>query len=564
MKVKKLAVGLMALLVAFSATACGGSSSSSGAKVPIKIVNYGGGIGSVWLDEAIARFEEQVKDKTYGEMKGADIDYVATMTMDLDSISTSANHIYFTQGTSNIRTMIQNGYLMDISDVVTETGADGKTVLSKIDDSYEVMLKGPQDKYYALPHYEFYSGLSYDIELFEEMGYYFAAPTETDVMTFNSAKGFGSAKFVASADAVKSCGPNGISGDYDDGLPSSVQELLILCERMKGEIDAPILYTGGNEAYSNMLASSLWTALGGYEEMRAYHDYSGTVTVVDGYEESNLFNSSVPAPKTKSVELTEATGYYVTQQAARYYTLAFLEIAFKEGYIERGSTTYDNVTAQQDFIANGVGANDTVGMLIEGNYWINEADDYELFDKYYAAIKNAKDYRKIGWLPLPAQWSGSVTEGNGSTPTMVDVSASYAFVNNRFSGNQAVVDVCKDFLKFLYTDSELSRFTGVTGVAKAALNYSLDSADQAKLDEFESSVWAMKKTGNVVYATASNATFQGSYNTLRLSGNSPLLRPIFDRQYETSLAAIRVGKTAKEIFEKTALDATDWSEYYKG
>ena len=87
---------------------------------------------------------------------------------------------------------------------------------------------------------------------------------------------------------------------------------------------------------------------------------------------------------------------------------------------------------------------------------------------------------------------------------------------------------------------------------------------QEKLDEFESSVWSMKKAGNVVYATASNATFQGSYNTLRLSGNSPLLRPIFDRQYETVLAAVRVGKTAKEIFEKTKLDATDWSEYYKG
>ena len=563
MKVKKLAVALTAILLAFSAVGCGGGSNGGGA-LKIKILNYGGGVGSIWLDDAIERFKKEVGDKQYGNYKGVDIKYTPTQDMGLSEIATSGTHMYFTEGTSTIRTMIQNGELMDITDVVEGVGTDGKTILSKIDDSYHVMLKGPKDKYYALPHYEFYSGISYDIELFDANGYYFAAPSETDVAPYTSTKGFGSANFVGSVDATKSCGPNGKSGDYDDGLPSSVQELLLLCEKMAGDTVTPILYATGDESYSNKIATALWASLSGYKEMEAYHSYDDKVMVVDGYEETNLFNSDIPAPKMREVLLTEETGYYASQQVARYYTLAFMEIAFKNGYFE-SVEVYSNTGAQSDFISNGIGNNDTYGMLIEGNYWINEASDDELFDDYYKSIRYEKDYRHIGWMPLPVQWAGSVTEGNGATPTMVDVAASYVFINNRFAKNAAISEACKDFLKFLYTDAELSHFTGTTGIAKSALQYALEKADKDKLSAFESSVLSMKSEGGIIYATADNPTFLGAYQQLRMGGNSPLLKPAFGgKSYNTVLEAMRIGKSAKEIFEGTLLNATQWLDFYKG
>jgi hypothetical protein len=343
-----------------------------------------------------------------------------------------------------------------------------------------------------------------------------------------------------------------------------VQELLLLCEKMAGDTVTPLLYATGDESYSNKLATALWASLSGYKEMEAYHSYDDKLMVVDGYEETNLFNSTIPAPKMKEVLLTEETGYYASQQVARYYTLAFMEIAFKNGYFE-SVEVYSNTGAQSDFISNGIGNNDTYGMLIEGNYWINEASDDKLFDDYYKSIRYEKDYRHIGWMTLPVQWAGSVTEENGATPTMVDVAASYVFINNRFAKNAAISEACKDFLKFLYTDAELSHFTGTTGIAKSALQYTLEKADKDKLSAFESSVLSMKSEGGIVYATADNPTFLGAYQQLRMGGNSPLLKPAFDgKTYNTVLEAMRIGKSAKDIFEGTLLDATDWNGFYKG
>lgn len=45
---------------------------------------------------------------------------------------------------------------------MTEIDADGKTLESKIDDTTLESLKGSDGKYYALPHYEWFPGVTYD------------------------------------------------------------------------------------------------------------------------------------------------------------------------------------------------------------------------------------------------------------------------------------------------------------------------------------------------------------------------------------------------------------------
>lgn len=569
---KKIICILLSLISFACLTACGTNTDSSADKVEIKIINYDGGVGNSWLENAAARFEKKVSEKVYGGKKGVKISITPKMELGLDSISTSATHIYFGGAMPKLRSMMQNGNLADLSDVFTAVGEDGKTIESKIAKNYRSVLKGTDDKYYAIPHYEWFSGLSYDIELFDKNGFYFAAQDETDVLPFVSSKGFGSANFIGSKNAKKSCGPDGdYSTEYDNGLPSSIQELLLLCEYMKltFNVDTPILYTGGHENYSNILTSAVWASLASAEEIKNCYNFSGKVSIVNGYKDGeNFFNSDIPVPNiVMSPELTEATGYYTTQTAARYYANAFMSIAQENGFIDGVSTTYENTTAMQDFISSGVGATRTSAMLIEGTYWYNEAESYDLFNNYYVAIKHEKDYRSIGFMTMPTQWGGTVEPGKGKNATLCDSACSFAVVNARFSKNKDLMDAIKDFIKFLYTDDELSKFTGETGVSRAAFDYELNKDDEDRLNSFKKTVWTLRNDGDVVYAASdnNNATFKNAYQDLAVYRGSTFLTPEMPngRIYASILNALK-DYSAKDIFEKTKLDATTWSRFYKG
>ena len=558
---KKVFSTALALMTAFGITACTNTNGASG-KLEIKIVNFAGGVGRAWLDNAIERFKGEVENKAYGPYTGVKFNVLDTMEPDVENIATSARHIYFIEG-ADVRGLIQKGRLLDISDIITEINEDGKSIESKIDENYRAAFKGNDGKYYALPHYEYFSGLSYDIELFEEKNYYFADPAAEDAQTYTSMAGFGSAKFVTSKNTVKSCGPNGEYGDYDDGLPSSVQELLILCDKMGMEIDNPILYAGGHEHYLNHLLTGLWASLAGAEEMQTYFTMNGNMEIVDGFE-GTIFNSSVDAPKTKTQVVTEATGYYATQQAARYYASAFIELAYNNGFIVNKNTNFSNTAAQKEFIESGVGATSVSGMLIEGSYWYNEAKSYDMFNKYYAATKFEKTSRSLGWMPLPVQLEGSVTEGNGKAPTMLDTAGSAALVNGRFANNEAVVAACKDFIKFLYTDEELSAFTGDTGVAKSGMEYELDDEDYKKLDDFQKGIWAMREEGNVISQGSNTPTFRNNSAAFMIRTLTPIVRPKTNATYDSVLALLRTGNyTAKDYFDVTSIKADKWGEYYK-
>ncbi len=65
-------------------------------------------------------------------------------------------------GYTNVYSIAKNNTVISLDDIMTETDADGKTLESKIDDTTLESLKGPDGKYYALPHYEWFPGVTYD------------------------------------------------------------------------------------------------------------------------------------------------------------------------------------------------------------------------------------------------------------------------------------------------------------------------------------------------------------------------------------------------------------------
>ena len=565
---KKLLSGVLALsmMASLGLTACGGGGDTSGA-VMINIMNTGGGVGRVWLDDAIERYQKDNPHVMFNIEHNIDTG-VGTM-------ANSGYAIYFVEQ-GGVAQLSASGKLLDISDVLTTKNEqrDGEkiSILDKVRPEARAMLQGFDGKYYALPHFTLYSGLSYDAELFREKGFYFAdynlTADSVNVIEYNTP--YGKGKFVGAGktDVQKSVGNDGVHGTYDDGLPTTLEELCILCAYMlKCETD-PILLNGTVNHYLNgSVVKSLWAALAGYEQMRACYDYSGEIDYVVGYEDATWFGNatSTKLPKTEKRTLTEATGYMSHATAGKYYATAFTALMKDKGWISADykSNTVTPGTAQAQFICNGYNdSGRTYGMLVEATHWYNEAIANKSFKTYelLSEKENTAMTRDIRMMPWPTAVEGRVTgPENARKETRIQSASSYAFVNKNIEKNTTLVSEVKKFLSFLYTDAELSKFDGTTGVTRGYLNYKVESEDLAKLSIYQSSVQEIVSNSNVVYNVASNDTFVRSSGTLEMPTLCKISNPM---GFMTYLDALNAGKSVKDIFEATQWSQNEWETTY--
>jgi hypothetical protein len=333
----------------------------------------------------------------------------------------------------------------------------------------------------------------------------------------------------------------------------------------------PFNYSGASSHYVHYLANALWASLSGYDMMRTTYDFAGKVEVVTGYETTSVFSglTDFKTPKTEVKTITEADGYYASQNVNRYYALSFLKTAQAQGWFTNDAVTGDktNVGAQKDFVWGGYQGMEEIGMLIEGNYWYNESYSLNtIFEDFYEDNEEVEE-RKLAWLPLPVQLEGSVQEGKGKDYTLIESADGYAFINKNIEGKTGLAKACKEFLKFLFTDAELSHFTGTTGIVRAHFNYDLEDADSSKLTYFQKSIYDVVYAPNtkMLFCSSNNATFNDNKSTLRMSTSCTYTTPRIDgTKYATFIDAFVAGRTVKEAFESTALDAEKWVGIYKG
>ena len=563
---KKLLSVALALVMVFSLnalTACN-SSGDNGTQTVIRVINFNGGVGTKWMKEAQARYAETVKDVEFQPgKKGVYFDNTETMNLQSATMNTQGYHMYFDEAYSDIATLSQKGYLLDISDVVTQVNPyDSKIIEDKLVEDYAGAMKGNDGKYYALPHYEIYPGLSYDVELFDSENLYFAAPEETDIEPYSGE--FGSANFIGSGTAKKSCGPDGVYETTDDGLPSSLEELIVLCDKMANvHTIQPITVAGMYLHYANYLFEGLWASLAGYDEMVSNFTFDKEIEVITDWTQANLFEgiNYIKKPVTQKITVTEQTGYRNYDAAARYYAAAFIEILEHEKWMSEDSYSpnVSHIDAQSGVIFGGEDSNPRIGMLVEGSYWYNESVDAGNFDDYYAYTH--KQNRNIAWMPLPVQLSGSVTEGHGRAPTLLDTGISAGFINVKVASDEGLTAACKDFMRFLYSDAELSHFTLACGSAKA-LDYDLLPEDEAAMSDYYKTVWDLRKgEKRVVYSNGNNPTFRASRDDLKIQTFVPVCKPFGNSSY---LSAVRNGKSARECWENTRRSAQGWQSVYKG
>ena len=461
----------LAALTGSLASCNGGGGGTNSTITTVNILLFNGTSGRDWLNQSTKRFAEANKETSFEDGKtGITFKIQQAKGVAWNSeIKSTGNDIMIYEYNPDIFQLSAQGYLLDLDDIVRPKEAS-------IESGVLERLKGPDGKYYALPHYEWFPGVSYDKDLFNEKNFYFADPSvdAEDVEVANTP--YGTGRFIADKNIQKSVGPNGIRGDYDDGLPSSLEEFNILCHKLYSDGVSPILLCGSGQYYSWKFPLALWASLTGPEGMRntSCEWSNAELDMVTGWKDDELFakGSGLKTPVTEKVVLNEENGYKMYDMANRYYSLAFMEMAIDNKWLDPEALADSNQspTAAMNWFINGH-SNKRYGMYWDGSYWCHEAADVGTFETYRQMNPTNPD-RHTAFMPLPTQLTGQVTEGKGKKPALVNTGSTLTFANARVKTNGKEKAV-KAFLNFLYSNEELSAFSELTGLT-APIDYTWD------------------------------------------------------------------------------------------
>ncbi len=559
-KTKFLALGLAAVLSVGVAAGCGngniGKDEDSSKITQISFRQWGGTASSTdWLQQAADRFAAEKANEPYESgKKGVKVEISTNKDSDYTS-SIPDYDILMDENEANIYDMQTRGYLADIDDLV-------KGLQSKIEPQLLPKFKGADGKYYGLPHYSYDVSISYNVDLFKAVNLYIAAPGEENVVNYKSSlmpDSSAGVNFVFNENTKKSCGPNGIPNDYDDGLPSSLEEFIVLCDYIKNKKQInpfAISDINGGANYAFMLIESLWAGMVGTDAMKAttcnFTDAEVEVVKEGALSyDGTLLNTGIKMPQTETVRLSDENGYRMYDMSARYYALSFLELAKNKGWFKNQQMT--NTKAQEFFVLGNYNANDNdrCAMLVDSTFWYGEAVSGGTLTKY-KSLSGGKE-ANVSMMPMPVQLTGQVTEGNGKKPTVIDTSAT-VFVNKRVEKNEGLFRAVKEFIEFLYSDAELKAFTETS---KLTMNLKYDY-DKSSLGNFYAGVLEIEKTaGDKVYAASDNIKFSKNRSSFSLIWGGKL--NYFGSYHNGSYAALMGGETAASIFTQTRrAKVADW------
>jgi hypothetical protein len=530
----------------------------------IKVKNFGGGPGNVWLEEAAERFAQLKLNEPYGDKTGVYIKYESTFNQNTSAMANDSTSIFFDERMSDPYALATNGdgLLLNLDSIVTDETRVGGSLESKIFDAAKGGITGNDGSYYALPHYDFYAGIVYNRSTFADLGAYFAAEDEESIRSYSCK--YGNANFIDDIDAKKSVGPDGKENTNDDGLPCSLDEFIILCDYIKKESEgdvSPITVSGKYyNYYPEYLLMGLWSSIAGPEQMRNYYNCSGEIEVVERdangnlqFTDENLFQgiSYVKKPKTKMVTMSPdgKDGWMGNDMAAKYYAYAMLDVIEAEGFFSKTATSGDDHwTSQMDLYMDGKAGRQNAAMLIEGSYWYNESNENGGFDAYERYVGKNRNELDVAWMSLP---TSIYAEGAvGRDACFLDVGLAYTMVNKNVEANPALKQACLDFVAFCYTEQELRNFTAKTGITRA-ISYELSDTDKQKMSKYALRLWEERDNengSNIVAWSGSTEIFKQVKGRLKIDLNSGVFG-----NGTTKVSAMLREKNVQEAFAACSL-----------
>ena len=508
-KFTKIACAVLAAAMPFTMMACGPTGgevidSVDKSKIQLNVFSYNGGVGSEWLDKVITRFEADYKDATFSNGRtGVQVVPDKTKSDVFSNMGTNNNHVIFSE-VGNYSQLVTQKSVLDISDIMdkplnelTKT-ADTKTLKSKMYDETIDFYSLSGGKIYALPHYSFFSTLTYNKQLLTDKNLYFAKDYDVN--------GDLDSKFIHSASEDKSCGPDGIYGTDDDGLPATYTELFDLFNMMKNKNVTPITWAGGemvSSGYVNYLLNNVYLSLAGKDQARLNYTFDSkdkTITIVEKFEGGKAV--------TKEEKITADNYKKLNSELAKYQAIKVVDTILDNALWQSGdcdSTTTTMLSTQQNYIESYNGGT-PIAMIVEGSYWYNEADNAGYIEdtKNRFTDFDAKNNYQI--LPLPRVYEGTYKDVEGKEvgkAVYADQADSLAVINANIAGDKELVELAKTFLAYCYTDESLKEFTETTRVTRS-LKYDVDVN---KLDAWGKAVWNYTKAADLLLPYSSNSLY---------------------------------------------------------
>ena len=502
--IKKTFCGAFALAIACGAFGCASPNDIGNSNTQIQVdekrtqlyvFNFDGGYGAEWMSTAIAEYERLHAEDVYEEGKvGVQIIPTHTKkTREGAEILSNREEVYFTEAVQYYQS-INDGAFADITDIVVKANVyeQEKTIESKMTQEqkdYFGYKKDGKTIYYGIPHYSGAFGLVYDIDLFDEKGFYFKdGYNPSDALEEH---------FIYDVNDKKSAGPDGVKDTSDDGLPATYTEFIELCDYISSIGLTPICWSGANySGYISMLYNQLVVNDAGLEDSLMMYSMEGTADKLGLVNENGEF-----VRDANPTTITADNAYELYRHESKYKALEFLRKIIKtEKYLNETAftNTHEHTTAQDDFLWSGKdGMTKSMAMLADGVWWQSEANEtFKAMGTQMAAW--SKENRNLGWMPLPK------AEQKDQKNVYFDHLYSMCFVKKNIASWKLPLAV--DFIQFVHTDENLKMFTKTTNTPKA-YNYEMNASDLAELTPFGRSVLEYKQNADVLYPFSSQAKF---------------------------------------------------------
>lgn len=483
------------MLLSCGLTACGGGTGGGDAegKTEIYVATYPGGLGLDWLRDSALRFEEKYKGKSFEEGKmGVKVQVVESQSGDMLASRSLDKDVYLTEAVDYYY-MQNQGKFADISDVATDilsAYGENVSIADKLDGAMKDFLTAKDGNYYAIPFYEGFYGFIYDADMFEVNGWFL---DENGNFTKTN----------------KSKGIDGVAGTYDDGLPKTYAQFSKLLDKIRGDGVTPFVYSSETMVYFLNVLASYWSDYEGKEKMQRNWSLDGEIDIISS------FDGDTPVTETVEINVSATDSgnmLDLQKQPGKYYALKFL----KEVVMGNGSnyvSATDFKAAQFQLIQScldGEMQPEPVAMIIDGSWFENEAEEADTFEvvsqldfRDDIAGKDYKKTRKLSFMPIPMIDESEATLNHGSKTadgahkqTLFSANDSFCFINAGTTG--AKLEVSKEFLKFVHTNDELSKFTQRTSIT-CPYDYTITESEKADMSYFGQTLMEMKSASDIVY-----------------------------------------------------------------
>ena len=512
---KFLKIFVTAVLVAafaLPAIACDRSNSDTGVtekvdknRTQLYVTNFNKGFGDDWLYSLKLRFEDFYKDEHFEPGKTG----VQVMIDNTDRagpeflpmMKSSESAVVFNE-VVYYNSYVNAGVVADITDVVRgdlSVYGDEGTIEDKMSEQHKEFYTAKDGKYYGIPHYTSYTGIIYDVDLFEQRNFYLAYNQDN-----------GNNGFIKTKTDRRSLGPDGKTGvidgvDYsrDDGLPATYEEFFRLCEYIKGAGLVPTIWSGTyRSVYLSYILRSLAVDYEGKDQIMLNYTFDGTA---ENLVESISADGTVT--KRPPVKIDNSNGYELYTSSGRYHAIDFLSrLTFQNGmnsgyWYKNGYEGGLSQIETQKMYLTSVYESDRIAMLFDGIWWENEANDTFL-NMSVGDPEMAKTSRRFGFMPMPKATTAEI----GEKSTMLDTLYSMCFINKNVEDDPVVFDLAKKFLMFANTQQSLEEFTVITSSPKA-LNYEISEENQEKMSYFARDVWNLAERSDIVYPISTNPLY---------------------------------------------------------